>query len=120
MISKILDLREHTLRQTFFMPPRIKNAIVDIPMNGVMVKGILSGDETNWSFQSLSKGFMTLFPDGIVHSYTYLGFDSRTYEQHKCQLLIAGIVKDLLDERKGRTKVKPQSVPITARRIVVP
>jgi hypothetical protein len=102
------------------MPPRIKNAIVDIPLNGGMVKGILSGDETNWSFQSLSRGFLTLFAEGIVHSYTYLGFDTRTYEQHKLQLLIAGLVKDLLAERRERARVKPQSMPATARRIVVP
>jgi hypothetical protein len=102
------------------MPPRIKNAIVDIPMNGVMVKGILSGDETNWSFQSLSRGFLALFADGIVNSYTYLGFDTRTYEQHKVQLLIAGLVKDLLAERRDRAKVKPQPTPVSARRIVVP
>jgi hypothetical protein len=102
------------------MPPRIKNAIVDIPMNGGMVKGILSGDETNWSFQSLSRGFLALFADGIVHSYTYLGFDTRTYEQHKVQLLIGGLVRDLLEERKGRAKVKPQPMQASVRRIVVP
>lgn len=106
----------------FPMPPRIQNEIIDIPLNGGMVKGILSGDETNWSFQSLSRSFLALFADGVVHSYTYLGADSRNYEHHKFQLTVAARVKELLEERKGqRSRPSATEKPTTpVRRYVIP
>jgi hypothetical protein len=104
------------------MPTRIKNEIVDIPLNGGLVKGILNGDENNWSFQSLNRSFLALFAEGIVHSYTYLGVDTRNYEHHRFQLAIAARAHEILDQRRELAKLPPvnQKIMPAVRRYVVP
>lgn len=99
------------------MPTRITNEIVDIPLNGVLVKGILNGDESSWSFQSLNKSFLMLFPDGVVNSYTYLDASRTQYEHHMFQLGIAAHMQELLRERRV---TKPQRPACVVRRYVAP
>lgn len=104
------------------MPLRITNEIVDIPLNGGMVKGILSGDETAWSFQSLNMDFLSMFGNGIVSSHTYLGVDTRHYEHHRFQLAIAARMNELIDERRPVVRTEPgrQGPMNTVRRFVAP
>lgn len=107
------------------MSRRITNEIVDIPLNGGLVKGILNGDETSWNFQSLSMEFLALFTGGIVHSHTYLGVSTMQNEQERAKLAIAAHLKALLEERraaapKPRAAAYPTYAAQQHRRIVVP
>jgi hypothetical protein len=85
------------------MSIHITNEIVDIPLNGGIVKGILNGDESSWNFQSLNKDFMVLFPTGIVFSHTYLDTSTLHYEHHKFRMELAAKVNELVAERRTNT-----------------
>jgi hypothetical protein len=81
------------------MSTHIHNEIVDIPLNDGVVKGILSGDINSWNFQSLSKYFMVLFPEGIVFSHTYLDTSTMHYEHHKFRMELSAKMQELVGER---------------------
>ena len=104
------------------MPLRITNEIVDIPLNGGMVKGILNGDETNWNFQSLNKDFLALFASGIVYSHTYMDVATSRYEHNRFQLAIAAHVQELLEEKRRIARVPSpaqRALPPTRRYVAV-
>lgn len=105
------------------MPTKITNAIVDISLDGKLMKGILNGDESNWSFQSLSQSFLAFFPDGLLCSYTYLGTSSNYYEHHKLKLEVATKLSHLLAAKRARQAASFYNAAPTApaqRRYVIP
>ncbi len=79
----------------------IAEEILNMPLGRFEVRGILSGDEQNWSFQCLNREFLNLFPEGILHSFTYLGLGNKHYEHRRFQIALATRVQELMSLRQG-------------------
>ncbi|MBS1616052.1 MAG: hypothetical protein JST06_08055 [Bacteroidetes bacterium] len=75
---------------------KLAEEILNMPLGRSEVKGILSGDEQNWSFQCLNREFLNLFPEGILCSFTYLGLGNKHYEHRRFQIALATRVQELL------------------------
>ncbi len=101
---------------------KIAQTIVDLPLDRTVVKGILSGDEQGWSFECLNLEFLKLFPKGVVHSFSYFGFDSQHYLHRQFQLAVASRLQDIL--RRPRRSASAQAEEAYAahgpRRFVIP
>ncbi len=106
------------------MPLRILNEIVDLPLNGEIVKGILKAEAGSWNFQSLNMQFLTLFSSGILHSHTYFDAGTLHCPHHRFQQAVAQLVAEKLAEGEAPAyKPRPRmSQPVyqTHRRIMMP
>jgi hypothetical protein len=96
---------------------KISHKVIDMPLKDVQVKGILSGDAQNWTFQCLNLNFLRLFPEGVVHSYSYFGYDNKHYEHREFQIAVASRVLEAFGGRRAQADRFAAPRP---RRLVMP
>ena len=98
---------------------KIAYKIIDMPLRGTQVKGILNGDEHSWTFQCLNREFLRLFSEGIVHSFTYFGCDMQHYEHRRFQLALTERMKKIMSTHRAG-KAHRNTAPPGPRRFVMP
>ena len=90
--------------------PRITDEVIDVPLAGQMVKGVLNGTEESWDFKSPDLFFMEYFPAGIVYSFSHYGEGQVLHQQRLFQELIRCRVKELTDAQRFQLVFEPVSL----------